>query len=89
MEQQAAQYAKRSKIMSITMQTVVNPDPMVLNLHSKLILFISTLALVKMLKVVPCHLFSGVLLPRRGRCLGSHQIEGKQEAAALVEAAFD
>ena len=36
-----AQYAKKFQIMSIAMQSVVNPDLMVLNPHSKVILFIS------------------------------------------------
>ena len=62
----AAQYAKRSKIMSITMQTVVNPDLMALNPHSKLILFISTelvfCKMVKMMLTATCRLFSEVLL---------------------------
>ena len=37
-----AQYAKRSNIMSITMQGAVNPDPMASNSHSNPILFIFT-----------------------------------------------
>ena len=85
----SAQYAKRSKIMSITMQTVVNPDLTALNPHSKLILFISTspCAMVKMILTRISQLFSGFCWSITGRSFSLPPNWWRQEAAALDEGA--